>query len=67
MVYRKLKHKGFGEFKGDEYLKVMKPRLKTRNLIIFTKGTCTNKLLFPPNVSPTKQLQMVLGGDAAPD
>ena len=52
---------------SDEYSEVMKPCLKTRNLIIFTKGTCTNKLLFPPNVSPTKQLQMVLGGDAAPD
>ena len=61
------KSKGFNEFRGDEYLGVMKPCLKTRNLIIFTKGTCTNKLSFPPNVSPTKQLQMVLGGDAAPD
>ena len=27
---------------SDEYSEVMKPCLKTRNLIIFTKGTCTN-------------------------
>ena len=36
------KSKGFGEFIGDEYLGVMIPCLKTRNLIIFTVDTCTN-------------------------
>ena len=36
------KSKGFGEFRGDEYLGVMKPCLKTRNLIIVTVDTCTN-------------------------
>ena len=39
---QKSKGLGFGELKGDEYLGVMIPCLKTRNLIIVTVDTCTN-------------------------